>query len=419
MKTTGMIECVEDRPKVRPLEAFPTEHEGKPVICIRDPQGLAAGVAFVPHPVFFLITLMDGQHTILEIQEAFVRHFGSLIFGEQIRSLVQQLDDGLFLDSERFQSHRKALEDDFRSAPLRKPSHAGAAYPRDPAELGRLLDACLTSGSDAPTGREPRPDRRVTGLVAPHIDFARGGRTYGAAYRALAQAGDADLYVILGVGHSIARAFYTLTPKDFETPLGIMKTDADFVRRLADTCGDGMMDEEFAHRGEHSIEFQVLFLQHLLPDWSSKRIVPVLCGSFHELLLSGQDPWDRAELRRFSESLRSLLESCGRRWALIAAVDLAHVGAHFGDEEPLSDGFLSRIRDQDLEMLDRFQRGDARGLFEHIRKDSDERRVCGALALYTMLDVLQPGAAELLHYEQCVNQESQACVTIAAATVHA
>jgi AmmeMemoRadiSam system protein B len=407
-----------DRPKIRSLDAFPVEHEGKPVICIRDPQGLAPGVAFVPHPVYFIMTLMNGERTILEIQEAYVRQFGHLIFSQQIQTIVQQLDENLFLESARFRDHRKGLEEEFRKAPLRRPSHAGAAYPEEPDELRKVLGECLAASRTSEAEEPARKDQPLRGLVAPHIDFARGTRAYGVAYGALAAAPDADLYVVLGVGHSSEGALYTLTTKDFETPLGVMKTDAELVQRLAGVCGDDLFQEEFTHRSEHSIEFQIVFLQHLFDGWESKRIVPILCGSFHELILAEQNPWENPEIERFTNSLRSLLEESGTRWTIIAGVDLAHVGAHFGDAEALNDGFLARLRRQDEEMLEFFEKGDAYGFFESIQHDADRRRVCGALAMYTLLEILQPEAADLLHYQQCVDQASQTCVTVAAAAVY-
>jgi AmmeMemoRadiSam system protein B len=408
---------VMETPKIRPLEAFPVEQDGKPAICVRDPQGLAAGFAFVPPPVYFLMTLMDGSRTILEIQEAFVRQVGQLVTSDQIRQIINQLDEGYFLESDRFQSHLETVVEEFRRAPHRASSHAGQAYPDDRAELEKILDACL-DGTGGESETQTEPDRPLRGLVAPHIDFARGGKTYGVAYRTLAGSPDADLYVILGVGHHLRDSLYAVTGKDFETPFGTMKTDGEFVRRLSESAGDGILAEEFAHKSEHSIEFQVLFLQRILPDWESKRIVPVLCGSFHGFLLTGTDPGDSDDIRRFTEGLRDLLEAYNGSWCVIAGVDLAHIGAHFGDSERLDDGFLARTRGADEIMLEKFRQGDARGFYESIREDNDARRVCGGLAMYTLLETVHPRRTELLAYEQCVDQDSQTCVTIGAAAVY-
>ena len=41
-----------DRPKLRGVDAFPTEMNGRPVICLRDPTGLSEQVACVPGSAF-------------------------------------------------------------------------------------------------------------------------------------------------------------------------------------------------------------------------------------------------------------------------------------------------------------------------------------------------------------------------------
>ena len=49
-------------------------------------------------------------------------------------------------------------------------------------------------------------------------------------------------------------------------------------------------DDELTHRTEHSIEFQVVFLQYLLGGRREFSIVPILVGSFHDLMESGDRP---------------------------------------------------------------------------------------------------------------------------------
>ena len=66
-------------------------------------------------------------------------------------------------------------------------------------------------------------------IVAPHIDFHRGGPAYAWAYKPLAESAGADLYIILGTSHCGGQTPYILTLKNFETPLGLVETDRDFV----------------------------------------------------------------------------------------------------------------------------------------------------------------------------------------------
>ncbi len=126
-------------------------------------------------------------------------------------------------------------------------------------------------------------------IVAPHIDFHRGGPAYAWAYKPLAESAGADLYILLGTSHCGGRSPYILTPKDFETPLGLVETDREFVQKLQASCAEDCFADEYFHRGEHSLEFQVVLLKYIahkraeLTGRPEKpfKIVPILVSSFH------------------------------------------------------------------------------------------------------------------------------------------
>jgi len=81
----------------------------------------------------------------------------------------------------------------------------------------------------------------------------------------------------------MAQDLFSLSGKDFETPLGVAECDRLWVEKLKAAGGNVIATNDFAHRAEHSIEFQVLFLQHILPK-DSFAIVPVLCGNLQMTL---------------------------------------------------------------------------------------------------------------------------------------
>ena len=78
-----------------------------------------------------------------------------------------------------------------------------------------------------------------------------------------------------------------------------MPTDRSYVDRIASLAGRDLFDDELSHRTEHSIEFQVVFLQYLLGGRRDFSIVPILVGSFHDLMERGVDPIDDPEVSRF------------------------------------------------------------------------------------------------------------------------
>ena len=141
------------------------------------------------------------------------------------------------------------------------------------------------------------------GILSPHIDFQRGGQVYSWSYRELVEHSHADTFVVLGVAHQYCRRRFALTCKDFETPLGVVATDRSYVDQITSLAGRDLFEDELSHRTEHSIEFQVVFLQYVLGGRRDFRIVPILVGSFHDLMERGVDPIDDPEVSRFVHAL--------------------------------------------------------------------------------------------------------------------
>ena len=167
--------------------------------------------------------------------------------------------------------------------------------------------------------------------MAPHIDLRLGGSTYTHAYRELAESEPPDLFVILGTGHMGLPELFSVSSKDFETPLGTAVLDRDFLGLLREQCQEPLFGEDLTHRSEHTIEFQIVFLQHLFPR-QAIRILPLLCSfSYLELCTSPYSERTRPLFWMFIEGVRKAEEQSGKRVCWIASVDLAHIGPRYGD----------------------------------------------------------------------------------------
>lgn len=402
-----------DHPKLRPLEAFPVEVDGKSVICLRDPSGLSENVALVPRPVLSLLALLDGSRDLGDLQADFVRAGGELVSRDAIAGLLEQLDQAHLLDSERFRAHRDRVAAEYRAATTRPAAHAGASYPAEPDALRTFLDGFFDSvgpgeasprrttprATKGPRSRRPAPVRAV---VAPHIDFNRGGRVYALAYRPLLDEPPPDLYVVLGTDHNGDGTRYSLTRKPFDTPLGPVATDPDVVEAVTRRAGPAALQGELNHRREHSVEFQAVVLRYLADrrgGGPAPAVLPILCGSFHALLESGADPAADAGLADLCGAIGEAIT--GRRVVWIAAADLAHVGPHFGDPRPLGPADLKALADHDAALLATVTAGDAAALYRLLADEHDERRVCGLPPIYTMLRLCGRARGEVRGYEQC------------------
>jgi MEMO1 family protein len=403
----------EPAPRLRRVEAFPVEHEGRECIALRDPAGYTPAIALLHGPLLDLVSLFDGEHTIADIQESVMRRHGQLVERRQIEQIVETLDAQGFLDSPGFAERRAAIDAGFLAAPARPATHAGSAYAGEGSELRAMIDGFFTP-PDGPGAivehAAPRPEGRgaterrgapeVRAVIAPHIDFHRGGPAYAWAYRELAERSQADLFVIFGTCHAGMEHPFALTRKDYASPLGEAPVDRDFVEALAARARQDCFGSELAHRMEHSIEFQAVFLRYLYASRRNVTIVPVLASFAHEAMLSGRRPDDDPRVPRFLEAMAETIAASGRRVALIAGADLAHMGPRFGDPEPITPVELEQIKRADGEMLETVAAGDPAAFFESVARDDDRRRICGFSPIYATLRILGGAAGEVKRYGQ-------------------
>ena len=396
-------------PRLRPLEAFPVQHEGQHCIALRDPAGFTDQIAVLPPPLLDLVSLFDGEHSIAEIQDVLRRRHGEAPTGDQIAAVVDRLDEAGFLESARFAARRHALEEAFRRSPVRPASHAGGAYAGEPDRLSAQIEAFFSGpgGPDHP-GSGPRDGAGGTGLtalIAPHIDFHRGGSTYGWAYKEILERSDADLYVILGTCHAGMPDPFSVTLKPYDTPLGAVPVDHQLYEAISARAGQDLLASESAHRREHSIEFQTVMLQYLLGRRRPFTILPVLASYLHEAVWRRSRPESDPRVPRFLDALRDAIASSSRRVCLIAGVDLAHVGPRFGDPEPNTADSLATVEAADRRMLESVVAADAAGFFDSVAADGDARRICGLSPIYTLLRLLPRSSGRLLRYTQWPDPE--------------
>jgi hypothetical protein len=394
-----------DYPKLRPVEAFPAHQNGQQVLCLRDPLHYAESILFVPMGLIPILSLLDGSRNLKDIQADLGRETGEGVPSDQIQEVVNLLEEHFFLEGDRIQTRRAELEGSFLAAHLRAPFLAGRGYANDPAELSTAIDGFFSHPDGPAPPENPGAGPSVKGVLAPHIDFTRGGPVFAHAYKALAQGGDPEVCVVLGTAHTGAEGLYALTRKDFDTPLGPLQTDQDFIDDLVAETGEDYFADELSHRAEHSVELQAVFLKHIFGERGPVRLVPILCGSFHEFILSGVSPQKDERVAKFLRGLRRASESRPGRVSFIASADLAHVGPRFGDRAPLSQDGLDSVGAADRAMLTHVEALDAEGFFGSVQAEGDQRRVCGLSPLYTLLHVVGAREGKLLKYAQWPDPE--------------
>jgi AmmeMemoRadiSam system protein B len=406
------------RPRLRAVEVLATAVEGRQMYCLRDPGEPDGGAVLVSREALLLLSLMDGERDLDALRAAFALRTGAQLLPSQVEELVRGLDEACLLVGPRFERHRAAQRADFHAAPLRAAIHAGGAYPGDEAALDAALEGHF-SGPDGPNGPGRLPERQagheLVGLVAPHVDLHRGGPTYAWAYRALAEAESPELIVLLGTCHAPMDAPFAATTKDYDTPYGPLPTDAAFVRDLAARYSGDLFADEFAHRAEHALELQAVYLRYLqrIGRLGPVQVVPILCGSPHAHGPSDPAAGEPPEIAEFLALLAERLAADGRRVCLLAGADLAHVGPQFGDAAPVNAPFLAAVDRADRALLALAAAGDAAGFYQSVMGDGDRRRICGIAPMYSLLRLLPAARGEVLRYTQWADPSGYASVSFA------
>jgi AmmeMemoRadiSam system protein B len=397
------------RPRLRPIETIivPDRRLGR-ALMLRDTQGVAKTHAVLPMDLVPIVARFDGARTCEEIAKDASKEVGEPISVDLVVRLATELEEGLFVEGAPYRRERARIEREFADADVRPASHAGGAYHGDAKKLADYIQKeCFgrTSGSNG--------GGRLLGLVAPHIDPWRGARCYGEAYGVLGQAlpADADTFVLFGTSHAPMREPFALCRKAFDTPLGRLEADKESIDTIAAACDFDPYADQFNHKREHSLEFQAVFLRHLLGNRPA-RIIPVLAG-LGDQQSNGKSPTHSRPVEKFLQAVRKIVDL--KRAVVIAGADLAHVGPRFGDAKPFDEGERRALDETDRESLDHATRGDAEGFWKHVAGDLETRRVCGLAPIYSLLRTIASGShGSLRHYEQNVDPEEGSIVSHAA-----
>ena len=391
-------------PQIRPVEAFPINHEGQPMIGMRDPTGISPHVLIFAKPTLLILQTLDGKSTPRDVQALFMRQFKELIPLEKICEVVDNLDKHLFLESDHFRETYDKIVSDFKEAPVRKSRHSGSAYPGKREELEEVIDQFFIDEAGPGKPEIPKNRSAVHGLAAPHIDYGRGWIGYAHAYKKLAEREVPDIFIILGTCHQMMPTPYAMTKKKFETPLGECEVDTAITEKIEKQTTYNVYKDEFFHRNEHSIEFQIVMLQHLYKK--SPLIVPVLCGGFYGDQVVGSSPMENPQIKSFITALENTINESEKSVCVIASVDLAHIGAQFGDDYMVDENILKDLEKQDLAMLDLSIKGDCEGFWNNIVSDNNGRKICGTAPLYTLTYLMKGKTGVLLHYDQAFSPEN-------------
>lgn len=406
-------------PKLRlDLEFLPSPLPERPGLLIRDPYRYSDSTLIVPPALTRGLRLLDGAHTDADLHDFLARASGRPDVGPLGQEFLGALSQAGFFDDGTFQKMRRQRHDDFARANLREAIHAGGGYPAAPPALETTLRRWMAEPPRVlPSGFPPglAGANGLLGIAAPHASPFAAPATYAAAYAALPPDAATRTFVILGTSHYGAPDRFGLTRKPFRTPLGDAITDTELVDRLAAAAPESFVVEDYCHAIEHSIEFQVLFLQNRFG--AGVKIVPVLCGP-----LLGARPEDDRGVAAALNALGELQAREGKDLLWVLGVDMAHMGRRYGDawRARAHTGEMAAITTREGARLDRVGAGDAAGFWRLVQGDGspgargeDDLKWCGAAPLYTFLRAVPDARGGVLAYDHW-NIDEDSVVSFAA-----
>jgi AmmeMemoRadiSam system protein B len=185
---------------------------------------------------------------------------------------------------------------------VRKAAVAGTWYPGSAVEIQAEVESYLALAAVPPV------PGRLIGLVSPHAGLRYSGAVAAHGYALLRGCEDLTA-VLVGPSHRVLfEGLAVFARGAFETPMGRVPIDEELADRLL-ASHRFMVDSREPHRGEHSLEMQLPFLQHVVPGL---RIVPVLVG--HQ---------GRPEVEALAEGLAEAVAE-REHVLLVASSDLSH-----------------------------------------------------------------------------------------------
>jgi AmmeMemoRadiSam system protein B len=385
-------------PLRRDLDFFPSPDRGRPGLVIQDRSRYSDHQLIVPPPLVQVLELFDGQNTSLDLRAALTRITGELDISDVAAQLESTLSGAGFLQDDNFASIRDTRLREWRSAEVLIHSHSGPPnYPDDAAALKQKFDLWFNA--------VPKPDaKQVRAIASPHASPEAARRSYANAYAALAQSISKEqaaekTFVILGTSHYGEMDRLGTTRKTFDTPVGRAPVNLSLLAELRRDGGAGVLDEDYFFSLEHSVEFQVVFLQYLYGP--NVKILPLLCGSYARSIYLGGAPEQSDEVRRYLDALRALDAKHGEELVWVLGVDMAHIGKRYDDEAPATaySGAMNAVEQQDRRRIDSLNAGEIDSFWAQVQEGRDPLKWCGSAPFYTFLRAMPWARGELLDYE--------------------
>jgi AmmeMemoRadiSam system protein B len=249
---------------------------------------------------------------------------------------------------------------------MRYPAVAGQFYEGKEATLRKQIETCfLHNLGPGEIPRLQKGNREIKGAVMPHAGYMFSGPVAAHVCSALAKDGFPETFLIIGPKHTHWGSAVAITTEEFKTPLGTVPIDMELAKKLH----TGIIDDDLsAHRGEHSIEVQLPFLQYIKPDI---KFVPLAIGQ---------------QTYKMAKEVGGIISKAisGRDVVVLASTDFSHyVPKEIAEKK-------------DMKAIEAIIKLDAKALFKTV--DKLNISMCGYGPVMAMIEGVSGTQARLLKY---------------------
>lgn len=425
------------QPKLRSVRGFPAQaagQDGKPVnvLGISDARQISQKIVFLLPAAQVILPLMDGSRTL----DAIVSEVGRGLNRQILEQIVAQLADAALIEGPEFEALYAKVKQDFDALPVLPPA-ASAQFAEalaaqaigenateeqkiaeGPGKVRELFDGWMNQAMQNATPLENLPK----GIIVPHVDYSRGWPNYASVYARL-RGLRPDRIVILGTNHFGVSTGVCGCDKGYESPLGTCEVDTALVTGLEMKLGSKLFENRYDHENEHSIELQIMWIQHVFGTDGSGNYPKVFGALVHDPSVNNGESYDGngIGLQAFVDALKEVIATLPGKTLVISSADLSHAGPGFGDQQPLAGeeppakAARERVVQHDREMLSLVAENKPHELVSSMAWQQNPTRWCSIGNIVATLLAVEPTKVNLLNYAAAIDPQGMTMVSSAAA----
>lgn len=456
------------KPKIRALRGFAAQIGEQQALGLADAKQITDQIVITAPAMQVVLPLMNGERSVEQICAEVGRGLTPEILGQ----FVAQLDNAGLVFGPKFDETLAKMRHDFDSSPVLPPATTATFVdalvmqeiaremnmpteaPKDQAEMQKLQRQVQEKAASLPESRKdeiggtklrelfdqwidkalekadkPSFDQLPKGIVAPHIDYARGWINYASVWGRMRVTDRPDRIIILGTNHFGDATGVCGCDKGYRTILGQCDIDEKLLATLKEKLGTQnsnlLFENRFDHEREHSIELQIPWIQHCVGRDEAGNFPKVFGALVHDPAVNNGESYDGKglALQPFVDALKATIATLPGKTLVVSSADLSHVGPAFGDQQAPagetqeSTAFRNKTFSHDKEMLELFRTIRPDDLVASMAWQQNPTRWCSTGNLVATLKTVQPERVEMLNYSAAVDNSGGGMVSSVSAAM--